>query len=443
MHDQCPSCKKPIAVPASAIGKKARCSACQAVFVVQAPKTQEEVLEVTEVLPDEPPPLDNLEVIADDRPRPVPKGSKKQKKYDADDEQLVPEPVAAQADEGSLDFSREMPKLNAGVRMRITGAANMLMIAATLSIVMSLVMLAQVIVQMMTEPGSVARLVGGLAAVGLLYVLGIIVIPCARSMSLLRSRASGFTAAILCLVASLPGLGAMLMVLVVLGFMVQGPIPPLPAVFGCALGLVGTGQAITCLWGGISALMVLSRADVGDAVREAVEIEARAVYKSPNIVPGACSRAMIWQILSAVAITLNLVTCAGFALYLYWRAAGPNATGSYVTLGITSFFYLLMLLMNIGAVVSLILKRFFVLTVLGSISSLGAAFISYLATISQVPLVLAGLLMQNTPLIVIASFTLLLAVLQNLAGLFGYTSGMDAARLLRKFGIGPVLDEGA
>jgi predicted Zn finger-like uncharacterized protein len=429
MTDQCPSCKKQFAVPEAAIGKKVRCSGCQAVFVVAAPPpaAATEMLDVLEEIIDEPPAkVAKKKTPAKKKGTPAPPTS-----APADDNPFaLPGGTAGGADAAaSLDFSSEEPRLNAGVRMRIAGAGRMMMMGAGMSLVLSLLMVVNAMF---------ARALGGLIAAGIIYVIAIVIILCARSLNVLRSRGLGVTAAILCLLVSLAGLGgAITALLLLIASFNAGAMNAVIGTIALVLGVVSLAQLVNCLWGGISTLLFIFRDDVGEAIQASLEREARIAATSTTLVPDSCRRAAIWQILAAMLVFLHVAVYGGFLGLLLWRPAPGSSLFLNIALGVAIFFFLVVLLLNAGAAVALFMRRFYVLALLGGVACLVSALFSYIGGVIELPFIVAALVARDPILLTIAIAAGVFIVLLNIVGLAGFVSGMDAARLLRKYGGGP------
>jgi predicted Zn finger-like uncharacterized protein len=112
MLSQCPACKKQIEVPESVLGKKVRCSGCQAVFVAEAqppPPPEDEPIDMLEVLPEAPVPKRK-------QAAPAPKESPNAVDLGFD----------AAGPASDFSFVDTTKKANVAVRLRATGAANFL-----------------------------------------------------------------------------------------------------------------------------------------------------------------------------------------------------------------------------------------------------------------------------------------------------------------------------
>src|SRR5262249_7219651 len=150
------------------------------------------------------------------------------------------------------------------------------------------------------------------------YGLSIMIILCARPLFVLRSRALGVAAAILCLVISLPGLGVMAIpALALVGLVVHGPggVNQILLCYMGIIGLIALCQVATCLWGGISTLLFIFRPDVADVIREPQEREARVAETSTGFVSAGCTRAAIWQGILSLLMFLNVAV----RIAIYWR----------------------------------------------------------------------------------------------------------------------------
>ncbi len=176
----------------------------------------------------------------------------------------------------------------------------MMIVGACMTILLSFLM----IVRALLLSGSQAALLGGLTGAGLVYVLAIVIILCARSLRVLRSRRLGVTAAVLCLVVSLSGLSGTIMsiILLVAAFSNVGGASALVALLALILGTVSLAQLINCAWGGVSTLRFIFRDDVGEAIRESLASEARTAATSATLVPDSCRRAALWQILATILV---------------------------------------------------------------------------------------------------------------------------------------------
>src|SRR5262249_28744228 len=122
------------------------------------------------------------------------------------------------------------------------------------------------------------------------------------------------------------------------------------------------------------------------------------------------------------------------------KAAGALSHVSAILLGGGSLFFGLLLLLNVGAIVSLIMKRFWALATLGSLACLAAAIVSTAACTILFPMALSvGLATRDSVALTMAAAFAIMVVLLNFVGLGSYFSGMDASRLLRLYSSGPIV----
>ncbi len=184
-------------------------------------------------------------------------------------------------------------------------------------------------------------------------------------------------------------------------------------------------------------MLFIFRPDVGEAIHDSLEREARSAATSATLVPDSCRRAAIWQVLAAILVFLHVASYASFLGVVLWKPALGNSTFLQITLGVAIFFFLVVLLMNAGAAVSLFMRRFFVLAFLGGGACLVSALFSYLGCVAELPFLVVALVTRDPMLLTVAIAEGVFMVLLNIVGLVGFVKSMDAARLLRKYGGGP------
>ncbi len=282
MISQCPSCKKQIEVPEAAVGKKVRCTGCQAVFVVEAnapPAPKKKTTDAPAAPPKQAPPpvmLDTLEEIVEEPPV---KPSKKKKASASDDPDNPfsfegPSPLAAggEADLAvsgpapALDFAPKVTTISAGTRYRARYSAGLMTTAAgfTLVLILGMIGWGGFVFYQKNDP---APLGGACCVSTLLFLFVIVVIVGARSLGRLRSRGLGITAAIFSLLSALGGVAGV-------GMMVAEMIRDFqrwhPFVAGaCCV------QIVICLWAALSGGLVTMRAEVIAAIEETRKATAK------------------------------------------------------------------------------------------------------------------------------------------------------------------------
>lgn len=423
MLSQCPTCKRSIQVPDEAVGKKVRCPGCQAVFVME-PEAPVIVLEA-DLVPA--PPSTETTATA---PPPAPIPITPLPPIDVNPFALdspPPDPAA------SLDFGRPDAKLNQGTRMRLERAGGMMLTGAAISFILAVLMVALSVFFRQSQLEFLLRVVASVAV----YSLSIMIILCARSLFVLRSRGLGIAAAIMCLIIAVIGLAVMGMPFVAIlwrEFMrpqehigaehVEGIV-----CFGSIIALVALVQIATCLWGGISTLLFIFRPDVAEAIRETQEREARVARNSTGFVHDGCFRAAIWQALMALLMFLNIVV----HIAIYWRLSSLRRLDDsfFIEVAVEIGIVVLFMFFNLAALGSLLLKRLFVIPIVGGIACLLAALFSYCGAFVSVPVMLN---IHDATMQLILTGHAVVMLLTNIVGIGGFITALDASRLIRKFG---------
>jgi hypothetical protein len=253
MLSQCPACKKQIDVPPSVLGKKVRCSGCQAVFVAEAPPapTVEEA------------PVDMLEVLQESPPKlkkepPAKKPPPKRKEPESSLDFTGGDTAGPASDFGFVDSSEEV---NPGVRLRASSAGAFLRYTGLYALLPTLLQTAYpIIIAVMTAHLEIAAI--GCAPL-LFYVLAAILIMIgARCLENMTSFALALTGAIFSIVMGLAALVFSMIITVLVAIaLIAGGGGPLQIV-AVVMALLTFIEAVMSIWGGIRAVIVSCNADV-------------------------------------------------------------------------------------------------------------------------------------------------------------------------------------
>jgi hypothetical protein len=252
MLTRCSSCQGRLQVADEWLGKKARCPSCQAPFVIAAEAP---------AAPAPPAPAP-----ANPKPAPLPKTTNNPFAFDDSD----PAPESGEGDfddspEASPFAISEQGEFKAGVRVRISQAMFLMQTGAGLSLLLGLLAMVSAVLHM----NSIAGFLGGVCLGCVLILSAVIVIIGAQMLSRMRSQGMGIVAAIFCCLCFLPGFFG----LVSTGLsMFQGRFSiEAPIIF-----LVCLAQVPCCALGGIRAMFVVFRSDVGEAIRLRNESRTKA-----------------------------------------------------------------------------------------------------------------------------------------------------------------------
>jgi hypothetical protein len=247
-------------VPDHLIGKKIRCAACQGIVEAK----QEEAIEEVPVA---------LEPKKKKAPPPVPTGGS----FDFG---------GSAAQGNAFAFDAPTDRLNVGVRLRMASAANMMMYGLGYAVFVSLVILVIPIMGTLTvlahvwdrlQAEHMKPLIAGLSAVWgpvccgytVEFLFAVFIYLGAKSLRLVRARGMVITGAVFSILLGLQGFLGMgisgLTFLSGVGFLVA---------FSLIVGCLCFVQVVFCIWGGIRALMLISRPEVHDAI----QAEAERVY---------------------------------------------------------------------------------------------------------------------------------------------------------------------
>ncbi len=403
----CPSCNRAIAVPATAIGKKVRCSGCQAVFRIEEDGMSPASVSMEAPLPTNvpvPPP-----------PKPAPAGA-----FAFGDDSSASEPTS------NLDFSEQESRLNAGVRLRVNRLSNLLSLGGALTVCLAFYAVVRGFV-IAGFTGSIMPFFGSIVTATFLATFGVLIIIGAGSLSRFRSKGFGMTAAILAILVGLLGflgLGAS-----VLG-MTQGGIG---ALFACFLGGLCLFQVPSSLWGGIGTLLIINGDEINQAFQLERERQLRVSQQSGEFVPekataSSCFHAACWfGLLGFVQFLL-----IGLFLAVLWRSSTTRQVQSetmiavIVACALCAFF-------AIGLVLSAITLFVRVMPVFG-----------YVGSVLCIAVAMQGFcngLMSIPPIIVVTDSVLrpmLIAIavlfIASLAlGVLGALAGFPASNLLVRY----------
>jgi hypothetical protein len=249
MEIPCPHCQQILNVPDNLLGKKIRCSACQAVIEAKPP-TQEEPPVVPTAKKKTPPPSDNPFALGEES-----------------------------SPKSHFEFDAPTDKVNVGVKLKMQAAANMMMLGLGYAVFISLVLLAPPIgmtIVAFFRPDRAPPLM----AVG--YVLALVWSPycCVYTPALacgvisylgakaLRtgvcSRGKVITGAVFSIFLGFQGFVLLVPFRIVMGIV---GVPDGYFLLLYVLGFLSFIQTILSIWGGIRALIVIHRADVQEAIR--------------------------------------------------------------------------------------------------------------------------------------------------------------------------------
>lgn len=282
MLSQCPSCAKQIDVPEAVLGKKVRCSGCQAVFVAQAasaaPPAKKKGTEAPAPAPKkaaEPEEFDQLEEVVEEAPAPKKKTSPPPKKKSAPASGDADNPFSFEGDAAShageapapaLDFGPKKEKLGVGPRYRLETAALWMMAAAGFDALFGLAMIGGGAYVFFAQDDYIP-LASACCSSLVVFLFALVIVIGARSFSGLRSRGMGIMAAVFTVLSlgwSLLGIG--------------GAVVALLARFQPTLVLVILLCLIhlaVCAWASLKAMLVMFRADIIAAFAEKQEAEAK------------------------------------------------------------------------------------------------------------------------------------------------------------------------
>jgi len=260
MLSQCPSCKHQVELPESVLGKKVRCSGCQAVFVAEAksapPEPEPEPLDMLEVLPDAPAkPAKKKTAPPKKEPPTKPKKAQSQSDFDFNSDKPGTSP------QSEFSFVNTKKKVNLGVRLRASAAAAFMRYGVIYALFPTLGQMALPIAVGIMERYYPAM---GLSCCPLLmyFVFAIVIFLGAGNLERMNSFGMAITGAVFSILMGLVPLPFVLLLMLGLGLAVwQLTITPMQIV-GVALMLFTFFQAVFSIWGGIRAILVLFNADV-------------------------------------------------------------------------------------------------------------------------------------------------------------------------------------
>lgn len=250
MLSQCPACKKQIEVPPSVLGKKVRCSGCQAVFVAEAPPPpkEEEPLDMLEVLPEKPAAPQKKPVAK--KPAPKPKESESSLDF-----------TNAADPKSEFSFVESTKKVNPGVQLRTSTAASFLRYTALYAILPTLLQTAYPIILAVVAHSLPAMAIGCVPLVT--YMISVIFILIgAGSLQNMTSLAMALTGAIISLLIGIAALAlAGIMAVIVAIALYAGGGGPLQIV-AVAMVLLTFIQGALSIWGGLRVMLVCFNSDV-------------------------------------------------------------------------------------------------------------------------------------------------------------------------------------
>ncbi len=288
MISKCPSCQAPIQVPPEAVGKKVRCTGCQAIFVIEPePVTAPPPPPVKRHAKEEIKPKKIKKTTdADMKPAPPPKNVEpKTKPIEAiKKEEPKKKPAPKQASGNPFDFGggsvapagpaadfsfapQPADQVNRGVRLRARAAASFMNYGVAYALIPVLVQIAYSVVMTLALEKPIFAAVG-CCALSLYIVAAVLIVIGARQLEKMRSFGMAITGAIFSLFLALGGLLPSVGLSVLLGLAIVAGIFVINPGTLLAMGVIVLCfiQFIFSFWGGIRTIMVLMNAEVRKAM---------------------------------------------------------------------------------------------------------------------------------------------------------------------------------